>query len=58
MKENKVLVEKLPYPFDENENRLLEQGGAKCIIDYCGDGKPVVKDGQIVLGYDDHWWKK
>ena len=55
MEENKVLVEKLPYPFDENESRLLESGGAKCIIDYRGDGKLVLDHGKIVLGYDDYW---
>lgn len=56
MEENKVLVTELPLPFDEKD--LEELKSAKCIIDYRGDGKPVVKDGRIALNYDDYWWKK
>lgn len=58
MEENKVLVKELPYPFDEDENRLLEQGGSKCIMDYRGDGRPVLDHGQIALSYDGCWWQK
>jgi hypothetical protein len=53
MEENKVLVTELPLPF--NEKDLEELKSAKCIIDYRGDGKPVVKDGRIALNYDDYW---
>lgn len=53
MEENKVLVKELPYPFDENENRLLEPSGVQCIIDYRGDGRPVLDHGRVVLAYDD-----
>lgn len=56
MEENKVLVTGLPLPFDEKD--LEELKSANCIIDYRGDGKPVVKDGQLTLSYDDYWWKK
>lgn len=56
MEENKVLVTELPLPFDEKD--LEELKSAKYIIDYRGDGKPVVKDGQPALSYDDYWWKK
>lgn len=56
MEENKTLVTEMPLPFDEKD--LEELKGAKCIIDYRGDGKLVTEDGQIVLGYDDCWWKK
>lgn len=56
MEENKVLVTELPLPFDESD--LAELKSTKCIIDYRGDGKPVVKDGQLALSYDDYWWKK
>lgn len=56
MEENKVLVTELPLPFDEKD--LEELKSAKCIIDYRGDGKPIVKDGQVVLSYGDYWWKK
>lgn len=56
MEENKVLVTELPLPFDEKD--LEELKSANCIIDYRGDGKPVVKDGQLTLSYDDYWWKK
>lgn len=55
MEENKALVTELPLPFDEKD--LEELKSAKCIIDYRGDGKPVVKDGQLALSYDDCWWK-
>ena len=55
MEENKTLVTELPLPFDEKD--LGELKSAKCIIDYRGDGKPVVKDGQVVLSHDDYWWK-
>lgn len=58
MEENKVLVTEPPYPFTKDESRLLEPGGAKCIIDYRGDGKLVMEDGQLALSYDDYWWKK
>lgn len=58
MEESKVLIKEVPYPFDKNENRLLESDGAKCIIDYRGDGKLVMGDGQLALSYDEHWWKK
>ena len=54
MEEDKVLVTELPLPFDEKD--LKELKSEKCIIDYRGDGKPVVKDGQVVLSYDDYWW--
>lgn len=56
MEENKTLVTELPLPFDEKD--LEELKSEKCIIDYRGDGKPIVKDGQIALSYDDYWWKK
>lgn len=56
MEENKTLVTELPLPFDEKD--LEELKSTKCIIDYRGDGKPVVKDGQVVLSYDNYWWKK
>lgn len=56
MEENKTLVTELPLPFDEKD--LEELKGAKCIIDYRGDGKLVVKDGQLALSYDDCWWQK
>ena len=52
MEENKVLVTELPLPFDEKD--LEELKSAKCIIDYRGDGKIVVKDGQVVLSHDDY----
>lgn len=55
MEENKVLVTELPLPFDEKD--LEELKSAKCIIDYRGDGKLVVKDGQLALSYDNYWWK-
>lgn len=55
MEENKTLVTELPLPFDEKD--LEELKSAKCIIDYRGDGKPVVKDGQPALSYDEHWWR-
>ena len=55
MEENKVLVTELPLPFDEKD--LEELKGTKCIIDYRGDGKLVVKDGQPALSYDDYWWE-
>ena len=47
MEENKTLVTELPLPFDEKDLEKLKS--AKCIIDYRGDGNPVVKDGRIVL---------
>lgn len=50
MEENKVLVTELPLPFDEKD--LEELNSTKCIMDYRGDGKLVMEDGQIVLGYD------
>lgn len=56
MEENKVLVTELPLPFDEKD--LEELKSARCIIDYRGDGKIVVKDGQLALSYDNYWWKK
>lgn len=56
MEENKVLVTEMPLPFDEKD--LAELKSAKCIIDYRGDGKSVMKDGQVVLSYDEHWWRK
>ena len=56
MEENKVLVTELPLPFDEKD--LEELKSAKYIIDYRGDGEPIVKDGQLALSYDDCWWKK
>lgn len=56
MEENKTLVTELPLPFDEKD--LEELKSAKCIIDYRGDGKLVVKDGQFALSYDGCWWKK
>ena len=55
MEGNKTLVTELPLPFDEKD--LEELKSAKCIIDYRGDGKLVVKDGQVVLSHDDYWWK-
>lgn len=55
MEENKVLVTELPLPFDEKD--LEELKSAKCIIDYRGDGKPVMKDGQVVLSHDGYWWE-
>lgn len=59
MEENKVLVKELSYPFDENENRLLEPSGAQCIIDYWGDGRPVLDHGRVVLSYDsEHFLEK
>lgn len=56
MEENKTLVTELPLPFDEKD--LEELKSTKCIIDYRGDGKPVVKDGQVVLSHDGYWWEK
>lgn len=56
MEGNKILVTELPLPFDEKD--LEELKSAKCIIDYRGDGKPVMKDRQLALSYDNHWWKK
>lgn len=56
MEENKTLVTELPLPFDEKD--LEELKSAKCTIDYRGDGKLVVKDGQLALSYGDRWWKK
>lgn len=56
MEENKVLVTEMPLLFDEKD--LEELKSAKCIIDYRGDGKLVVKDGQVTLSYDDSWWKR
>ena len=56
MEENKVLVTEMPLPFDEKD--LEELKSAKCIIDYRGDGKLVVKDGQLAFSYDGYWWKK
>lgn len=50
MEENKVLVTELPLPFDEKD--LEELKSAKCIIDYRGDGRPVLERGQVVLVYD------
>lgn len=50
MKEDKVLVTELPLPFDERD--LEELKSAKCIIDYRGDGRPVLDHGQVVLVYD------
>lgn len=47
MEENKVLVTELPLPFDEKGLEGLKS--AKCIADYRGDGKPVVKDGQHLI---------
>lgn len=59
MEENKVLVNKLPYPFNEDENRLLEPGGVQCIIDYRGDRRPVLDHVQVVLIYDrEHFLEK
>lgn len=55
MEENNVLVTELPLPFDEKD--LEELKSTKSIIDYRGDGKPVVQDGQLALSYDNHWWK-
>ena len=55
MEENKVLVTELPLPFDEKD--LEELKSEKCIIDYRGGGKLVVKDGQLALSYDDYWWE-
>ena len=57
MEENKVLVTEMPLPFDEKDLEELKSS-AKCIIDYRGDGKLVVKDGQLALSYGDYWWKK
>lgn len=56
MEENKVLVTEMPLPFDEKD--LEELKNKKCIIDYRGDGKLVVKDGQLALSYDNYWWKR
>lgn len=56
MEENKTLVTELPLPFDEKDLEELKNG--KCIIDYRGDGRPVLDHGQVVLSYDDYWWKK
>lgn len=56
MEKDKVLVTELPLPFDEKD--LEELKSTKCIIDYRGDGKPVMEDGQPALSYDDCWWKK
>lgn len=56
MEENNVLVTELPLPFDEKD--LEELKSAKCIIDYRGDGKPIVKDGRITLDHGGYWWKK
>lgn len=56
MEENKALVTELPLPFDEE--CLEELKSAKCIMDYRGDGKLVVKNGQLALSYDNYWWKK
>lgn len=50
MEENKALVTELPLPFDEKD--LEELKSAKCIIDYRGDGRPVLDRGQAVLVYD------
>lgn len=51
MEENKTLVTELPLPFDEKD--LEELKSAKCIIDYRGDGRPVLDHGQVVLAYSD-----
>lgn len=56
MEENKVLVTELPLPFNEKDLEELES--AKCVIDYRGDGRPVLDHGQVVLSHDDYWWKK
>lgn len=56
MEENKTLVTELPLPFDEKD--LEELKSEKCIIDYRGDGKLTVKDGQLALSYGDCWWKR
>lgn len=56
MEENKVLVTELPLPFDEKD--LEELKSAKYIMDYRGDGRPVLDRGQVVLSHDDYWWKK
>ena len=55
MEEDKVLVTELPLPFDEKD--LEELKSAKCIVDYRGDGKLVMEDGQPALSYDEHWWR-
>lgn len=55
MEENKTLVTELPLPFDEKD--LEELKSAKCIIDYRGDGQPVLDHGQVVLSHDDYWWE-
>lgn len=55
MEENKTLVTELPLPFDEKD--LEELKSAKCIIDYRGDGKPVMEDGQPALSYNGYWWE-
>ena len=55
MEENKTLVTELPLPFDEKD--LEELKSAKCIIDYRGDGRPVLDHGQVALSYDDYWWE-
>ena len=51
MEEDKVLVTELPLPFDEKD--LEELKSEKCIIDYRGDGRPVLDHGQVVLAYND-----
>ena len=55
MEENKVLVTELPLPFDEKD--LEELKSEKCIIDYRGDGRPVLDHGQVALSYNGYWWK-
>lgn len=56
MEENKTLVTELPLPFDEKD--LEELKSTKCIMDYRGDGKLVMGDGQPALSYNDYWWKR
>ena len=57
MEENKVLVTELPLPFDEKD--LEELKSARCVIDYWGDGRPVLDHGQVVLAYSDkHFLEK
>lgn len=53
MEKNKVLVTEMPLPFDEKD--LEELKSAKYVMDYRGDGKLVMKDGQLALSYDDCW---
>ena len=56
MEENKTLVTELPLPFDEKD--LEELKSAKCIMDYRGDGKLILDQGQVVLDYDKHLFEK